>query len=217
VTESLVGPCLVGLIKLLYCIVHFSHIEGELLGFGGICHMPLASFVMFSLCHMPLGFVHNISHLQLRLLLTAAAACKLSVRDAHAFGADHAGPPFLRGSLLLQELFLFPPALLQIHKGRQQQHAQDAQAEQEVERQAVVGLGRTGVDDRRAHDGPDEGARLAHDAEETEEEELLATWCDLGDHDLGIRVPRTDEEPVEDLVKPEFPFVVEPELLRPVT
>jgi hypothetical protein len=42
--------------------------------------------------------------------------------------------------------------------------------------------------------GPNEAACLANDTEETEEQKFAASRCNFGDHDLGIGVPRANEE-----------------------
>ena len=119
-----------------------------------------------------------------------------------------------RQLLLRQEPLLLHPTLLQIQENDQQARAQTGQAEQEIERGAVVPVG-TGVDDGARDERADEGGCFADDGEEGEEEELFAPGRHFGDHDLGVRVPGADEEAVEGLVDPEFPDVVEAECLGP--
>ena len=58
-------------------------------------------------------------------------------------------------------------------------------------------LGR--VDDGARDQRTDEGRRLTDDAEQAEEEELVAAGSDFGDHNLRIAVPRADHESVIDL------------------
>lgn len=76
---------------------------------------------------------------------------------------------------------------------------------------------RRGVDDGAGDERPNEGGGLANDGEEREKEKFLAARCNLGDHDLAIRVPRANKKTVKGLIQPEFPHVVEAESLRPDT
>ena len=74
---------------------------------------------------------------------------------------------------------------------------------------------RTRIDNRRTDQGADETRRLANDTEQREEQEISATRADFRNHGLRIRIPRADEDAVEDLVEPKLPLVVEAEFLGP--
>ena len=137
--------------------------------------------------------------------------------------ARHARPPLLLPLhpnlpdllLPLQEGVLLVPALVQVQKRPQAEHAHETERKEEIKGRRVVPVGR-GIDDGAGHQGPDEAGRLADDAEEREEEELVAARGDLADHDLRVRVPGADEQAVEDLVQPDLPDVLEAEAGRPV-
>lgn len=140
------------------------------------------------------------------------------VEDPFVWSAPQAPSPtrefFPRDPLVFQEPLLLYAALLQIHPNHQQHRARQSQREQEVERRGVVPVRRRIYDGAR-HQRPDERGRLADDGEEREEQKLFAPRRDLGDHNLRIRIPRADKKTVEGLVDPNFPQVVEAEVLRP--
>lgn len=92
--------------------------------------------------------------------------------------------------LLLQKVLLLNSALVDINEEVEPRAANQTEGEQEIERTAVVsGV----VDDCTAHQRTNEGTGLADDREQTEEQELLASWRDLTDHSLRVAVPGTDE------------------------
>lgn len=77
-----------------------------------------------------------------------------------------------RQCLPLQKLGLLGAALAQIQEQHQQRRAQQAQAEEEVERRAIIAV-RAGVDDGRGDQRAYERGCLADDGEEGEEEEFF--------------------------------------------
>lgn len=128
--------------------------------------------------------------------------------------ADHARSPRLGRHFLVQEPLLFDSTLLQVDKEGQNAEAQQTQAKQEVEGQAVVAVG-VSIDDGAADNGTDERRRLAHDAEQAEKQEFFTPGCHFADHDLAVGVPRTNHQAVEGLIEPELPDVMETERLGP--
>ena len=89
----------------------------------------------------------------------------------------------LRHSLPLQKVRLLNATLLDIHKEEQEQKADHAESEEEVERGGVgVGMVAGSVYDGAGDERADERAGFADDGEEGKEEELFAAGSDFGDH-----------------------------------
>lgn len=118
--------------------------------------------------------------------------------------------------LQYQKRLLLLSTLLQIHKEHQPHKTHQTQRKQKVKRHGIVARG-TRIDDRRRNNRPNERRRLANYAEQREKQKLLTARRDFGDHDLTVRVPGADEEPVIGLVEPHFPDAVESKALRPDT
>ena len=93
----------------------------------------------------------------------------------------HTFPPLLCQPLPFQEGSLLYPTLLHVNKEQQKQEASQTQRKQEVERRAIV-VRRRSINNGARYQRANETRCLANDAEEAEEEELFAAWCDFGDH-----------------------------------
>lgn len=118
----------------------------------------------------------------------------------------------LQTLLPLQELSLFHPTLLHVDEPPKPHTTSQTQCEQEVERTAVVPRI---IDNRTAHQRADERTRLAHNAKQRKEQELLTPRRHLTDHRLAVAVPRTHKQAVESLIHPDLPALVEAEVLAP--
>nr|POF03974.1 glucosamine-6-phosphate isomerase 1 [Quercus suber] len=103
-----------------------------------------------------------------------------------------------------------PTAELVLRKRDSEQKAREAEAEEEVERGGIVVRGR-GVDDGGGDERPDEARGLADDAEKDGPEGK----CSIATYRLAVAIPWANEQPVEDLIDPDLPDVVEAKALRP--
>lgn len=114
--------------------------------------------------------------------------------------------------LPFQKYLLLHPTLLDIDKEIQKCTASETQRKQEVKRTTVVPRI---INNRTTHKRSDKRTRLPHNAEQREEQELLAARRHLADHRLAVAVPRTHEQAIESLIHPDFPALMEAERLRP--
>ena len=118
----------------------------------------------------------------------------------------------LQTLLPLQELSLFNPTLLYINEPPKPRATRQTQCEQEVKRATVVSRI---INDRTAHQRADKRTRLAHNTEQREEQKLFAARRYLTDHGLAVAIPRAHKQAVESLIYPDFPALVEAEILAP--
>lgn len=94
---------------------------------------------------------------------------------------------------------MFLLALLEVDPEEQDAKTNQAEREEEVKRSRVV-VTRARVNNGARYNRPDKGRSFADDAEQAEKEELVASRCDLGDHDLRVAVPGADKEAIVRLV-----------------